>query len=223
MMLTTSKAVCASAMSAQMRIGLMLVSILLVCPGLLGQDPTALPHDDHDGLLIAADSYLDAARAKEKFGKSNDPYAAGILPVDVFFKNSTDQALRINLTTIRLEIEEPGQDRQRLESLPARQVALLIAHPAGSRTPEVRRIPTPIPIPKGDSKTNKIADSLRPLAFDSDVLPPHATVHGFLFFDVSNDFSVVKYATLYVPDVSQIPSNKLLMYFELPLIQNGSN
>ena len=211
-------------MTVPMRPGLIAILALLICPVMSGQaDPSALPHDNHEGLLIAADTYLDAARAKEKFGKNNDPYAAGILPVDAYFKNNTDTPLKINLNTIRLEIAGPGQDRQRIKALPVYQVALLIAHPSGSRTPTARRLPTPIPIPKGDSKTNKIAGALRPFAFDSDVLPPHSTLHGFLFFDLGNDFSLVKYGTLYVPDISQVPSNKLLMYFELPLTPGGPN
>src|ERR1700685_3598282 len=45
-------------------------------------DPAALPaHDNHEGLLIAADPYTDPERSKQTFGK-NDPAKGGVLPID---------------------------------------------------------------------------------------------------------------------------------------------
>jgi hypothetical protein len=196
----------------------LVITLVLMCPALRGQnDPAVLQdHDQHEGLLVAADPYVDAARAKEKFGKSN-PYAAGMLPVDVYFKNETDTPLRINLKSVRLEVSQPGEDRDRVAALSLQQVAVLIAHPEGARNPTARRLPNPLPIPKNDKKEEKIVNALRPLAFDSDILPPHSTLHGFCFFDLSHDFDLTQYATLYIPDVTIIPTNKPLMYFEVPL------
>jgi hypothetical protein len=189
----------------------------MVCPALAGQDPASLPfHDHHEGLLVAADPYLDAARAKAKFGKA-DPYAAGMLPVDVYFKNDTDNPLRVNLQTLRLEVAPPDEDRDQIVALTLQQVAVLIAHPGGARNPTTSRIPVPLPIPKGDKKEDKIVAELRPLSFDSDVLPPHSTLHGFCFFDMGHNFDLAQYSTLYIPDVTTIPSRKPLMYFEVPL------
>lgn len=203
-----------------MRARLILATFLLACPALPAQsDPASLPaHDRHEGLLLAADPYQDAARAKEKFGKAN-PIEAGILPIDVYFRNETEDPIRIDLRTVRLEIAPPGESRQQLESLSIKEVAEGIAHPGGTPNPESsrHRVPRPIPMPSHDSKQDKLADELRPLAFDADVIPPHATLHGFFFFDLGHDFHLVDFATLYVPDVKLIGANRALMYFEVPL------
>jgi hypothetical protein len=209
-----------------MRFSAVITGLLLASSVTLAQkDPAELPaRDSHEGLLVAADPCLDAARAKEKFGKSN-PFEAGILAVDVYFRNDTDQAMQIDLSTVRLNISEPGEDRQRITARTPRQVAVLIAHPGGTPNPESprRRVPEPIPMPSHDKKEDKVFDSLKPLAFDSDVLPPHSTLHGFFFFDLSHDFRLADFATLYIPDVKIVPANKLLTYFEVPLRAGSSH
>jgi hypothetical protein len=101
-------------------------------------DPATLPaRDRHEGMLVAADPCNDAARAKARFGKAS-PIPAGIVPIEVFFRNETQQPLRINLATIRLEISPAGRQRQHIEPLDASEVALLIAHPGGTPNPESR-------------------------------------------------------------------------------------
>jgi hypothetical protein len=44
-----------------------------------------------------------------------------------------------------------------------------------------------------------------------------ATIHGFLYFDLSRDMSLAGASVLYVPDAVVIPGNKPLMFFEVPL------
>jgi hypothetical protein len=181
-------------------------------------DPAALPaHDHHEGLLIAADPYADAARAKEKFGKAN-PVPTGIIPIEIFLKNETDMPLRIDLSTIRLEISS-GPSRQRVEPLTAGQTAQIIVHPNGAQTPEARRTPVPkvIPLPSKDKKVKQMTEMLEPFALDADVIPPQATIHGFLFFDFGSNFDELRKASIYVPGISMIPSNKPLTYFEIDL------
>src|ERR1700690_3924709 len=172
---------------------------LLVCTAALGQSspqagspsaPSAgterfLPHDHHDGLNISADPYIDVERAKKKFGKSN-PIPAGILPIEVFLRNETSQPIRVDLSTIQLEVRPPEGKRQDVDSLSPVEVANQIVHPEGSRTPSTRRFP-PIALPS-ESKDKKVAgmlDILRPLSLDGDVVPPMAMIHGFVFFDVN--------------------------------------
>jgi hypothetical protein len=180
-------------------------------------DPASLPaRDRHEGLLVAADPYTDAARTKDRFGKA-DPLQAGIVPIEVFFRNETAQPMRIDLSTIRLEIEPPGGSRQRLEALSADDVAGAIAHPGGAPNASRSRIPSPIPLPRHDKKQEKVAEILRPLAVQSDVVPPSSTIHGFVFFDVNHDFSLLANASLYVPDVKPIGARQPLTYFELDL------
>jgi len=177
----------------------------------------SLSHDRHDGLNISADPYIDAERAKKKFGKAN-PIPAGILPVEVFLRNETNQPIRIDLSTIQLEVRPPEGKRQDVDSLSPVEVANQIVHPEGSRTPSTRRFP-PIALPS-ESKDKKVAgmlDILRPLSLDGDVVPPMAMIHGFVFFDVNHQMSLVDNSSLYVPDVMQVPSNKPMMFFEVAL------
>src|SRR5574341_921231 len=64
-------------------------------------DPAAWPaRDTHEGLLVAADPYHDAARAKIKFGKKN-PVDFGILPVEVVFRNDNDKPILVDIESIR--------------------------------------------------------------------------------------------------------------------------
>ena len=204
---------------------------LLVCTAALGQSgpqagkpsaPSAgteqfLPHDHHDGLNIAADPYIDVERAKSKFGKAN-PIPAGILPVEVFLRNETSQPIRIDLTTVQLEVRQPDSKPQDVDSLSPVEVASAIVHPDGSRTPSTRRFP-PIGLPSSsnDKKVSNLVDTLQPLSLDGDVVPPMGMIHGFLFFNLSHQMSLADYASLYVPDVMLVPSNKPLIFFEVSL------
>jgi hypothetical protein len=209
-----------------MRFLLTIAACCLLCTGVRAQttpaapvDPSTLPaHDRHEGLLIAADPYSDSARAKKRFGKDN-PVDAGLLPVELFLENETAQPMRIRLETIRLDIALPGEARQKIEAISADEAAVRIVFPAGTPDPEAKpaRLPTPIPLPHHDKNADKVADRLRSLALDADVIPPLATLHGFVFFDVSHDFALVAHASVYVPDVTVIPGNHALTYFEIDL------
>lgn len=204
-----------------MKLRLSFASLLLLGVGIplaAQTDPATLPaRDRHDGLLIAADPYKEAPRAKERFGKPN-PVEAGVLPVDVYLRNETSEPIRVNLEAIRLDMEWPGEDRQSLEPLSAQDAAQTIAYPGGNpRAGTGRRLPIPIPLPTHDKKRDKIADALRPLMLETSVIAPHQTAHGFLFFNLGRDFTQLSRASLYVPDVKIITQNKALMYFEIPL------
>jgi hypothetical protein len=213
--------------STRLRIAALLASFLVLCASAFGQSassppdpkpaataPTALPSDQHSGLTVSVDPYTEAARTKDKFGKAN-PHDVGVLPVEVFLRNDSDQPMRVNLETVQLEVTLKNGVRQEVDWLRAEEVAKLIAHPTGSANPKQKRLPLPINI--GDKKVEKLADVLRPLSLDADVIPPKATIHGFLYFDVSHEFAIVKRSSLYVPDVSIAPSNEPLVYFEVPL------
>jgi len=62
-----------------------------------------------------------------------------------------------------------------------------------------------------------LAADLRPLSLDAEIIPPKGAIHGFLFFDVAHDMSVVAKASLYVPDVAVVATKKPLIFFEVPL------
>jgi hypothetical protein len=213
-----------------MRLFALLAAMLMACGSAVAQANTTanqpdaaqanheqgLAHDRHEGLSISADPYTDNERAKKKFGKAN-PIPAGILPVEVFLRNELDQPIRIDLSTIQLEVHPPGGTRQDVDSLSAVDVAQALVHPTGSGTPGVRRFPQ-IGIPSStDKKVDSMAELLRPLTLDSDVVPPSGMIHGFLFFNLSHQMSLAENASIYVPDAMIVPSNKALIFFEVSL------
>jgi hypothetical protein len=181
----------------------------------------ALPQDKHEGVTLSVDAYSRVSRAKEKFGKAN-PLVVGILPVEVFFKNETELPVKLNLETIQLEIRSGGDSdkHQDLDWLEPIQVASAVAHPKGPSQPKVRRFPVGVSVPN-DDKRDKMLEILKPLALNSDIIPPVGAIHGFLFFDVAGDIPAPGDATLYVPDLTVATSNKTLMFFEVAL-QNPS-
>jgi hypothetical protein len=174
----------------------------------------SLPQDRHEGMSISADPYTNSARAKEKFGKAN-PVEVGILPVEVFIRNETAQPMRVNLETVQLEVHFSNGTRQDIDWLRPAEVANAIAHPGGAKNPQARRLP--IPLPSNDKKADKLAEILAPLTLDADVVPPMGMVHGFLYFNVNHEMSVAANSTLYAPDIVILPTNKPLMFFEVPL------
>lgn len=209
----------------------LLIGLLLPCGALFAQSippasasaASALPQDQHGGLTVSVDPYADAHRAKDKFGKSADPIPAGVLPVDVYFKNGTPHPIRVDLETVQLEVRSDGGEQQYLDWLAIAQVAEMIRHPGGTPSaPSARRFPVGIPLPGKDKKVETILEQLRPFALDSNVVPPLGTIHGFLFFDVSHDFSAVSKASLYVPDVNLLPAKTPLMFFEVPLTKGST-
>jgi hypothetical protein len=200
-------------------------AVVLACVSVQGQaSPSAqgahqaddsLPHDRHEGLSVSADAYSDPARAKDRFGKAADPLPVGILPVEVFLRNETDQPMHVDLSTIQLDVHPHGgaQD-QDIDAMSLHDVAASVAHPHGPSAPEARRFPVGLPS-STDKKADKVADVLGPLALDSDVVPPHGMIHGFVFFDLGDDMSLAESASVYVPDVTIVPSQKPLMFFEV--------
>jgi hypothetical protein len=183
-------------------------------------DPMTLPtRDAHQGLTIVADPYLKADRYnKDLFGKYSF-YNAGIVAIDVYFRNDNDAPIRLNSETIGLVTSPPGQDRQRLGNLSPEDVAdrtLL----TGNANVRVRR-PFPFPNPTNGPGHNKdwveMTNSLHSVALGTDILPPHATTHGFLFFDMNHDFGAVRYSHLYIPDLTFMTDKKALFFFEIDL------
>ena len=183
-------------------------------------DPAVLPQDKHEGVTLSVDAYTRVSRAKEKFGKA-DPLVVGILPVEVFLKNETDLPVKLNMDTIQLEVHTGDSGKhQGIDWLAPIQVASAVAHPKGPSQPKARRFPIGVGVPN-DDKRDKMLEILKPLALDSDIIPPAGAIHGFLFFDVAGDIPASGDATLYVPDLTVATSNKPLMFFEVAL-QNAS-
>ncbi|HKF52378.1 MAG TPA: hypothetical protein VKB26_08710 [Candidatus Acidoferrales bacterium] len=206
-----------------MKRALLLLSNLALIPLAPFQLPQPAAHtappwvgkDSHQGLTVSADPYSDADRSKAKFEKA-DPYKAGILAIDVSFKNDTNIPIHVDLSTLRVDIDEPNGQRFHLPPLSLAEAARQIAHPQGPSVPRPRRFPSISP-PGDDSKARDVKDKLEPLALQADVVPPNGTIHGFVFFDVNNHFDAVPNATLYLPDAKSVTSDTEMIYFEVPL------
>ena len=203
-----------------------LTVILLLPPGAFAQtaqtDPLTLrARDAHQDLLIVADPYISADRYKDKgtFGKKS-PYEAGIVAINVYFRNDNDKPIRLNLDTIQLAIAQPGMERQRLGPLSPEDVADRTLLNKASN-PIIRRRPLSFPgtvSNSGKSKEwNELATTLRSISLGTDVLPPHATTHGFLFFDLNHEFDAIRHSQVYIPDLTFMTDNKALFFFEIDL------
>jgi hypothetical protein len=200
------------------------MAVLLLAPlGASAQnapaDPMALrTRDAHQSLTIIADPYVTSERYAAAFGK-NSPFASGIAAIDVYFRNDNDAPIRLDLNTIRLVVSLPGAERQQLEPLSPEEVADRALLKADAN-PKARR---PFPFPNsggggGKGKAwNEMDTLLRSLAISSDILPPHATTHGLVFFDVNHDFNAIRYTHLYIPDLSFMTDKKALFFFEIDL------
>ena len=193
-------------------------------PGTGGQtrapevDPAKLPaHDEHQGLLIAADPYLSAERCEARFGKKN-PYAAGLLAVEVYLRNNTDGPIQVSLDPIELSVSPPGQSRQKIEALTALEAASRIIHPGGPN-PTARRLPVPGAAGGSDKKAKevqKLGAALAPQML-GDLVGPHGTIQGFLFFDLGAQFDLVARSTIYFPEVRHVNPQERLLFFEVDL------
>ncbi len=201
-----------------------LIFVMLLPVGAWAQsapsDPLTLrTRDAHQDLAIIADPYLRADRyKKETFGKDSF-YNAGIIAIDVYFKNDNDAPIRLNGNTIELIISQPDHDRQRLGPLSPEEVADRTLLKAESNIREHR----PFPFPGTGSGSGHSKDwvqmttALHAVSLGTDVLPPHATTHGFLFFDLNHQFDAIHNSHLYIPDLAFMTDKKALFFFEIDL------
>src|SRR3984893_15674937 len=190
-------------------------------------DPLTLrARDTHQNLTIAADPYVSADRYnKALFGKTS-PYEAGIVAINVYFRNDNDSPIRLNLDTILLMISVPRQDHEKLQPLAPEEVADRAILKARANPSATRR---PFPFPGSGTASGKgkawdeMNSTLRSLVLSTEVLPPHATMHGFLFFDVDHQFDAIRYSSVYIPDLMFMTDKKALLFFEIELRPVSSN
>ena len=206
-----------------------LIIMALVPLGALAQsappDPPSLQtRDAHQGLTIIADPYLNAARYKKEIFSKYSPYAAGIVAIDVYFRNDNGLPIRIDPNTIQLMISAPGQDKQRLGILSPDDVADRTLLTGNSDVRERRPFPFPNPTNGPGHKKDWVdmTTALHAVALGTDTLPAHATTHGFLFFDLNHDFGAIHYAHLYIPDLAFTKNNEALFFFEIDLAEAPS-
>jgi hypothetical protein len=179
--------------------------------------------ETHEGLTISVRPWTDASLYKEKFPKKS-PFAAGVVAMQVTFRNDSNDSLKVALERIRLSFQIDQDNRQELQALTAGQVADEILKPGGKDPSKSRsRVPLPVSIPHSgnDKKWTEIEQQAEAAGVPASVLAPHSTVQGLLYFDLQGQLDVLNSAHLYVPDVVAMEGNRSLTYFEIDLSRSG--
>jgi hypothetical protein len=203
-----------------------LAAFLLAAQQEVAQQPPSLKTnslESHEGMTITARPWTNPALYKEKFPKKS-PYAAGIIAVQVIFRNDSDDSMKINLERIRLNLTLSEENHQALDPLSPEEGADVIMNP-GARDPTKARKKFPFPTgpPKvgHDKHWAEVEKTLEDAGVQASVVAPHSTVQGLLYFDLRSQFELLNSAHLYVPEVVAIEKNRGLMYFEIDLSRSA--
>jgi len=204
----------------------LLAACLLFASEGISQQPATLKTsalESHEGMTISARPWTDPALYKEKFHKKS-PFAAGIVAVQVAFRNDSDDSMKVNLERIRLNITISEEDRQALDPLTSEQATDVILSPS-AKGPSARRLPFPVGGPKvgHDKKWTEVEEELRQAGVRSSVVAPHGTVEGLLYFDLRSQFDLLNTSHLYIPEVTALEKNHGLLYFEIDLSRAGEH
>jgi hypothetical protein len=191
------------------------------------QQPSSLKTnslESHEGMTITARPWTDPALYKERFPKKS-PFAAGMIAIQVVFRNDSDDSMKINLERIRLNVTLSEEDRQALYPLSPEQATDLIMNP-GAKDPTKTRKPFPFPSGGGpkvgrDKHWTEVEKPLEEASVQSSVVAPHSTVQGLLYFNLRNQFDLLNTAHLYVPEIVALEKNRGLLYFEIDLSRSA--
>jgi hypothetical protein len=174
--------------------------------------------ETHEGLTISAQPWTDAALYKEKFPKKS-PFAAGIVAMQVVFRNDSNESMKVSMDRIRLSFQVDEDNRQELQALTPAQVADEVLKPGGKDPSKRSKIPLPVSIPHNgnDKHWTELQQQAEAAGVPANVIAPHSTVQGLLYFDLQGQFDLLNGAHLYVPDVLVMENNRSLTYFEIDL------
>jgi hypothetical protein len=203
-----------------------LAASLLAGPPGATQQQTSLKTaslESHEGMTITARPWTDPALYKEKFPKKS-PFAAGIVAVQVVFRNDSDDSLKINLERIRLNVMLSEEDHQALNPLSPEEAADVIMNPgAKDPTKNRKKFPFPTGAPKvgHDKHWAEVEKAMEDAAVQSSIVAPHRAVEGLLYFDLRSQFDLLNSAHLYVPEIVAIEKNRGLLYFEIDLSRSA--
>jgi hypothetical protein len=209
------------------RYRLTLVLLILLTPKLYAEKPrkpappqpasTYVSNETHERVTIAA----EPGDTKETRPNTRlDYFSHGMMPMRVIVTNDTDKPVtlddaRINLITASDAVIHAAT----LDDLQRRMFT--IKGSTGSKIP----LPLPIPIPITTGKKNvdkKILDDDNDFGFQTTTVPPHATVAGYLYYDMqdlnsSTPDSFLKDATLELRKVRFASSSDYIDSYEIPL------
>ena len=173
--------------------------------------------ESHEGVTISARPWMQAAQYKEKFPKKS-PFAAGVLAVQVAFRNDSDQSVKVGLDRIRLSFNLDQENRQELEPMKAAEVADAVLRPGGKDPTKRTRLPLPITTGGNKGKDfTELQNEAQNAAVPTSVVAAHTTVQGLLYFDMEGQFDLLQTAHLYIPDVAIMGQQQGLTYFEIDL------
>jgi len=174
--------------------------------------------ETHEGLTISAQPWMDPALYKEKFPKKS-PFAAGIVALQVVFRNDSNESMKVSLDRIRLSFQIDQDNRQEVQALTPAQVADQVLKPGGKDPAKSRaRIPLPVSIPHNNDKHwAELEQQAEVAGIPANVIAPHSSVQGLLYFDLQGQFDLLNEARLYVPDILVMENNRSLTYFEIDL------
>jgi hypothetical protein len=145
-----------------------------------------------------------------------DYYGHGFLPVRVIVTNESDFA--VNLDDARIHfLAADGSSIPAATDEELQRGLFSIKSATGKKIP----LPLPVPIPITVGKKNIDKDILaddNDFGFKTTTVAPHATVAGYLYYDMTNvDEPVLEHATLELRKVRFAADNKALDSFEIPL------
>lgn len=175
--------------------------------------------ESHEGMTVSAKPWLDASLYKQPFPKKS-PFAAGVLAIQVAFRNDSNESVKIGLDRIRLTLRIDQESLQELNPLSADQVAEVTLRPHPRDPTSHRRFP--IPIGSGaktskDKNWTEVQLQAQSAAVPTGVVAAHSTVQGLLYFDLQGQLDMLSSARLYVPDIAIMGKNQSLTYFEIDL------
>ena len=109
-------------------------------------------------------------------------------------------------------------EHNRAKSAPVHLTVADMVLMVGDKDPTQRRSPVPTAKPRSKGKDWDDLDAvLRSASMSRDVLPAHATTHGYFFFDVAHQFDSLSSARLDIPDLAFTPGNDALFFFQIDL------
>src|SRR5260370_7990778 len=100
--------------------------------------------ESHEGLTISATPWTEPSKYKEKFPKKS-PYSAGVLAVQVSFRNDSDDSIKVELSRIRLTLNIDAENNQELPSVSPAELPHPRSQPAGIHPPTTHSLRTPLP------------------------------------------------------------------------------
>lgn len=208
--------------------------LVLLAPSFLAaalsaaQQQTALKTaslESHEGLTITAQPWTDPAAYKTSFPKKS-PFAAGVVAIKVAFRNDSDESVKINVDRIRLNVTLSEEDKQGLQALSPENVAEVVMNPKAKDPSRKAHISLPGGGGGGSSPTKdkhwlEVEKAARDAAVPGNVVAPHKTMEGLLYFDLQGQMDLLDSAHLYFPEITALEKNRSLLYFDIDLGRPG--